>query len=137
MMVKFGAETLFGYLPKNAKEIATKSEKKIEDIPSKLLVSAKVQGILKSLLTETYDHLCADLVKVHQDFRTKESKCEKDKLIHGNVTEQKQQEFEQVKKLFERLLSIVTALSDSTGASVPELVVSFPFLHSLHRSTSE
>lgn len=123
MLVKFGAETLFGFLPKQAKDIALKAEKSLEELPNKQLVSAKVQGILRTLLTETYEHLCADLVKAHKDFRTKESKFEKDKLIHGSITEQKQQEYDQAKRLYERLLSIVTTLSDSTGASVPELKV--------------
>lgn len=125
MLVKFGAESLFGFLPKQAKEIAAKAEKTVDDIPSKLLANPKAQGILKTLLNETYDHLCTDLVKAHQDFRGKESKCEKDRLIHGNVTEQKQQEFDNAKRLYERLLSIVTTLSDATGAAVPELKVRF------------
>lgn len=122
-LVKYGSELLFGFLPKQAAELAAKAEKRLEDFPSKLLANTKVQTILRNLLTETYDNLCNDLVQAHQDFRSKESKCEKDKLIHGNVTEQKQADYDYAKKLYEKLLSIVTVLSDATGAAVPELKV--------------
>lgn len=122
-LVKYGSELLFGYPPRNFPELAARAEKKLEELPVKCLTNSKVSGILRNLLNETYDMLCNDLKAAHKDFRSKESKYEKDKVIHGSVTEQKQMEFDYAKRLFEKLLSVVTVLSESTGMPIPELKV--------------
>jgi hypothetical protein len=44
-------------------------------------------------------------------------------LIHGTITEQKQAELDGAKRLFEKLYSAVTALSEATGEEVPLLEV--------------
>jgi hypothetical protein len=122
--VKYGYECLFGYLPRKVVETVTRGGRVMSDIPVKLFVSVKVSGDLKMLLAEAYSALCLDLVKSHSDFRQKEIKFEKDRLIHGSLSEQKQQELDYAKRLYEKLLSVVTSIAECNGEKVPELMVS-------------
>lgn len=124
VFVKYGSEYLLGYVPKKIQEIANKAEKSMEELPVKLLASSKHAADMRMLLSETYDKLCEHLIKAHKDYRIKEVKYEKDKLIHGQLNDSKQQEYENCKKLYERFLSIVTTLSECTTEKMPELVVS-------------
>jgi uncharacterized membrane protein YheB (UPF0754 family) len=122
-LVKYGSETLFGYVPKKVSDLAAKLGKKVSDMPLKVLTSDKVQEELRATLQFTYEQLSIDLVAAHKAYRTKEAKMEKDKLIHGNITEQKQQDFDAARKLYEKLLSIVTTLSECIGQAMPVLEV--------------
>jgi hypothetical protein len=122
-LVKYGSETLFGYVPKKVSDLAAKLGKKVSDMPLKVLTSDKVQEELRTTLQSTYEQLSIDLVAAHKAYRTKEAKMEKDKLIHGNITEQKQQDFDAARKLYEKLLAIVTTLSECIGHAMPVLEV--------------
>jgi hypothetical protein len=122
-LVKYGSETLFGYVPKKVSDLAAKLGKKVSDMPLKVLTSDKVQEELRTTLQSTYEQLSIDLVAAHKAYRTKEAKMEKDKLIHGNITEQKQQDFDAARKLYEKLLAIVTTLSECIGQAIPVLEV--------------
>jgi uncharacterized membrane protein YheB (UPF0754 family) len=122
-LVKYGSETLFGYVPKKVSDLAAKLGKKVSDMPLKVLTSDKVQEELRTTLQSTYEQLSIDLVAAHKAYRTKEAKMEKDKLIHGNITEQKQQDFDAARKLYEKLLAIATTLSECIGQAMPVLEV--------------
>jgi hypothetical protein len=123
IFVKCGSETLLGYLPKKVIDMGNKAGRRVEDLPVKLLVSMKNITEMRTLVNETYEKLCDLLLKSHKEFRQRESKYEKDKLIHGNVTEVKQQEYDQAKRAYERYLSVVTALSEGMNEKMPELVI--------------
>jgi len=114
---------VFGYPPRKLLDLAAKTGRSIESMPVKLIVNGKTAAELRAILLDTYQQLCTDLVAAHRSYHTKESKLEKDKLIHGNITEQKQQDFDHSKKLFEKLFSIVSTLSECMGQEVPTLEV--------------
>ncbi len=120
---KYGSEVLMGFLPRKLAELAQKAEKPASEMPLKMLTSVKASNEMRTQIGETFEQLSADLVKYHREYHAREAKSEKDKLIHGSVSEQKAAELEQAKRLFERLLSIVTTLSECTGGAVPVLEV--------------
>lgn len=122
-MVKYGSEVVFAYLPRKLAELAAKTGKAAESMPVKAIVQPKVAAELRAMLNETFQQLCGDLVVAHQSFRTKEAKMEKDKLIHGTITEAKQLEFDNAKKLYEKLFSIVSTLSECMAQEMPVLEV--------------
>lgn len=122
-MVKYGSEALFAYVPRKMAELASKTGRTTESMPVKAIVLPKVAAELRAMLHETYQQLCGDLVVAHQSFRTKEAKMEKDKLIHGTITETKQQEFDNAKKLYEKLFSIVSTLAECISQEMPALEV--------------
>jgi hypothetical protein len=121
---KYGSEVLMGYLPRKLIELAQKAEKPLSEMPLRLLTSMKACNEMRAQISDTFQQLSGDLVKYHKEYRSREAKSEKDKLIHGAITEQKQLELDQSKRIFERLLSIVTTLSESTGDAIPVLEVS-------------
>jgi hypothetical protein len=123
-LVKYGSETVFGYKSRKLLDLAAKAGKKVESLPVKVLTSAKVQEDLRSALQDCYQQLCTDLDAAHKAYRAREVKMEKDRLIHGSITEQKQTEFDNAKKLYEKLLSIVTTLSECMVQDMPVLEVS-------------
>jgi hypothetical protein len=93
-------------------------------MPSKQSSSVKVKDELCGLINQSYDSFVAELMHVHKLYRTKESRIEKDKLIHGgSLSEAKQTELEQAKKQYDKYLSIVTILSESMGEQMPLLEV--------------
>jgi hypothetical protein len=77
------------------------------------------------LIDDVYTTLCEGLKTAHKDMIAKQRKNEKDALIHGvgQVAEQSQQKLDEAKKLFEKLFSAVSVISESSGKAVPELVV--------------
>jgi hypothetical protein len=123
-LVKYGSETVFGYKSRKLLDLAAKAGVKVESLPVKVLTGTKVQEDLRSALQDCYQQLCADLVAAHKAYRTREVKMEKDRLIHGSITDQKQSEFDNAKKLYEKLLSIVTTLSECMVQDMPVLEVS-------------
>ncbi len=123
VFVKCGSETLLGFLPKKVIDMGNKAGKRVEELPVKLLVSGKNATEMRVLISETYEKLCELLLKSHKDFRQRESKYEKDKLIHGTISDVKQQEYDNAKRLYERYLSVVTALSEGMNEKMPELVI--------------
>jgi regulator of nonsense transcripts 2 len=89
----------------------------------KQLASLPRSTEMKLLLSETYITICNDLVEAHKQYRHKEAKAEKDRLIHGSLTDQKQSEYDYSKKLFEKLLSVATSLSECMNEDLPELKI--------------
>lgn len=75
-------------------------------------------------MDEAYDQLAGDLVKFHKQFSVMDKKYEKDRAISGGVlAENKQMELDQLKRVYERLLSTVTAIAESLGKDIPLLEV--------------
>ncbi len=77
-------------------------------------------------MNEAYSQLCSDLVKWHQQQQVVEKRMEKERMIQGGtLTEAKQTELDQTKRIYERILACVTALAESLFLDVPVLEVSF------------
>lgn len=74
-------------------------------------------------MSAVYQQLTVDLAKAHRDFKSREKRNEKDKLIHGTISDQKQAELEGAKRLFEKLFAAVSGLADATGGEMPVLRV--------------
>ena len=127
--VKYASEILLGFPPKKLLDIMKKipslpkTSVASSDLPIKLLSSPKTSSEMKTMLLETFQTICHDLVEAHKQFRVKEAKFEKDRLLHGSLTEQKQIEFDNSKKLYEKLLSVATSLAEAIGEPIPELKV--------------
>lgn len=121
--VKYGSELLMGYVPRKIADLAANAEQSVKDMPVKRFTAPGAAAEMQALLSAAYDQLCTHLVQAHKDYRSRESKVEKEKLIHGGLSEQKQQELEQAKRLFEKLLAAVTSVADCTGSAVPTLQV--------------
>ncbi len=120
--VKYGSEILCGYPPKKATDIFSRYGKPVPaDLPLKVLTNPKIMRDFQDLLTDTYAILSDDLVKAFTDYMQKEKNFETDRLIHGSLTEAKQSEYEYSKKLYEKLLAIVTSLAECMSMKVPEL----------------
>lgn len=123
-LVKYGSEVLFGYQSRKVVDLASRLNKPLPSMPSKQSSSAKVKDELCGLINQSYDSFVAELMHVHKLYRAKESRIEKDKLIHGgSLSETKQTELEQAKKQYDKYLSIVTILSESMGEQMPLLEV--------------
>lgn len=123
-LVKYGSEVLFGYQPRKIVDLASRLNKPLPSMPSKQSSSAKVKDELCGLINQSYDSFATELMHVHKVYRAKESRIEKDKLIHGgSLSEAKQTELEQAKKQYDKYLSIVTILSESMGEQMPLLEV--------------
>eukprot|EP01031_Cornospumella_fuschlensis_P036195 gene36195-43903_t len=121
--VKYGYEVLLGYAPRKSIDVILRGGKTQADVVVKVLVTPRVLADLRGLLQEAYKQLCEGLVKAHKDYYSKSSKAEKDKLIHGSLSEAKQAELDGAQKLYERLLQVVQSISEFTGDPVPDLVV--------------
>lgn len=119
--VKFGGESLLGFVPPKISAIAAKLER--TGVPSRRICDEKVSLSLKEMITDTFNRVSLDLVKAHTDYRKKEIKAEKDRAIHGSLTEEKQAELDYAKRLFEKLLSVTTTLSETIDMPLPVLEV--------------
>lgn len=75
-------------------------------------------------VSAVYQQLTSDLVKAHRDYKLREKRNEKDKLIHGSIADHKQAELDGAKRLFEKLFAAVSGLADATGGEMPVLEVS-------------
>lgn len=120
---KYGSEILMGFPSRRILELAQKAEKPLSEMPVRVIATPAGRAEMRQIMTETYEQLSSDTVKYHKEYRTREAKAEKDRLIHGSITEQKQTELDQAKRLFEKLLSIVTTLSECMGEAMPVLEV--------------
>ena len=101
-------------------------------MPVKLLASHKAHMEMSAEVSTVYQQLTIDLAKAHRDYKSRERRNEKDKLIHGSITEQKLVDLEGAKRLFEKLFAAVSGLADATGGLMPALEVTPPstFLYS-------
>lgn len=120
--VKYGAEILMGHTPRRYLTIAQQAGKSASDIPSKLIAPPAISNEIILQVSQATDKLAADLIASHADVRQRENKNEKDKIMHGSLSEQKQLEFENATRLYEKLLSSLTSLQEATGQNLlPEL----------------
>jgi hypothetical protein len=78
---------------------------------------------MKELVSQAYTQMSKDLQMAYNDYKLKEKKLEKDKVLHGTITEQKQTELENVKRLFEKLQSTVMGLCECNEFDMPALEV--------------
>ena len=92
-------------------------------MPVKLLASHKAHMEMSAEVSTVYQQLTIDLAKAHRDYKSRERRNEKDKLIHGSITEQKLVDLEGAKRLFEKLFAAVSGLADATGGLMPALEV--------------
>lgn len=120
---KYGCEILIGFTPRNIASIAKKAGKTLADIPSKLLAGQSANKEMQAITLEIYSQLCQDLLKASKDYKSKEKKFEKDKLLHGSTTEQKQADLENAKRLFEKLYATVLGFAECSEFDLPELIV--------------
>lgn len=93
-------------------------------MPIKLLVSSRAHAEMSAEVSAVYQQLTSDLVKAHRDYKLREKRNEKDKLIHGSIADHKQAELDGAKRLFEKLFAAVSGLADATGGEMPVLEVS-------------
>jgi hypothetical protein len=121
--VKYASEVLVGFVPRKLSDLAGKAGKALGDMPTKTIALPRVSNEMKQMITETFSQLSGDLVHAHKQFRSKERRTEKDRVIHGSITEQKQLELDNAKRLFEKLLSVVTSLAECLNEKIPELEV--------------
>ena len=122
--VKYASEVLCGYPPKRAIDLYTRYGQSIPtDLPLKCLTSSKIMHDFQDLLSDTYTLLTTDLIKAYQDYMSKSKRFEKDRLIHGTLSEQKQQDYDNAKKLYEKLFNIVSGLSECLSLKMPDLQV--------------
>jgi hypothetical protein len=92
-------------------------------MPVKTIASQKARSEMSHDVSGVYEQLCTDLVKAHKDYKSRERRAEKDKLIHGSLSEQKQSELDNAQRLFEKLFSAVSGLSEAMGKDMPTLEV--------------
>lgn len=92
-------------------------------MPIKLLASHKAHMEMSAEVSTVYQQLTLDLAKAHRDYKSRERRNEKDKLIHGSITEQKLVDLEGAKRLYEKLFAAVSGLADATGGVMPALEV--------------
>lgn len=112
-----------GYGSKKIHQLAEKAGVPRDGLPIKQLTSAKLANDLKELVVEMYQKLSEDLLRFYQDYSKKEAKFEKDRMMFGSLTEQKQSELEQAKKMYEKFFSIVSSMSEALDMDMPNLQV--------------
>lgn len=106
-----------------------KANKPINEMPTKTISTIKVREQFCNLISNAYNELSIEIIQLHKSYRNKESRAEKDKLIHGSLTEARQAELEQTKKAYDKLLSIVSILSECTNEPMPVLEVSIEVIN--------
>ena len=121
--VKYGTESVFGYTPKRIISLCQEAHRDISDFPLSSFTSPSVRNELKMIIHEVYEQLCQDLTEAHKDLMSKERRFEKDRVLHGSLSEAKQAELDTARRLFDKLMSAATSLSESTGDPLPRLQV--------------
>lgn len=120
--VKYGCEVLMGYTPRRLQVVAQQAGKTEKDIPSKILTPDAISNEIRLQVSQATDKLAADLVAAHSDVRQRENKNEKDKILHGSLSDEKQAEYDYAVRLYDKLLSSLTSLQEATGLTLlPEL----------------
>ena len=121
--IKFGAEILFGYTNKKLRSLCAEAGKDIADCPLRQLTTTSMRNELRIIVSDVYSQLCADLVEAHKGLLNKKKRLEKDRVLHGTLSEAKQQELDGATRLFEKLLSAVTSISECSSQPLPALAV--------------
>lgn len=121
--VKYGAESVFGYTPKRLVSLCQEAHREVSEFPLSSFTSPSVQNELRMIIHDVYEQLCQDLTEAHRDLMNKERRFEKDKVLHGTLSEAKQAELDAARRLFDKLMSAATSLSECTGDPLPRLQV--------------
>ena len=133
VFVKYGSEILLGYCPPKMQAVCIAAGKPLEtstlsfveimsdECPIKLLTSSLTCKTIREQLQPAFDQLSEDLVASHKDLQKKKIRFEKDYLLHGSLSEEKQQQLDLASKFFEKLLSVVQSLCESMGVPMVEL----------------
>lgn len=121
--IKYSSESLLGLASKSSKALARIAGHPLENIPLNIATTESASSELRDFIVDIYQQLCAELVKSHKEYHKKEKKSEKDRLIHGALTEQKQLELDQSKRIFEKLFTVLTGIAESLGEDLPALEV--------------
>jgi regulator of nonsense transcripts 2 len=103
--------------------LCEEADKAVVEYPLKVVASVNTQNELKMLVTEVYEQLCTATVTAHKDMVSKEKRFEKERVLHGTLNETKQLELDNSKRLFEKLISAVTSISECTGDPLPVMQV--------------
>lgn len=119
--VKYACEILLGFVPRKLLSLAQVAGVPVSDVPVKLLIPTPLSDEMRTIVTETYSVLCDDLIIAHKEYRSMERRFEKDKLLHGSITEQKQLELDTIKRYYEKLQSTVVGLAECADFDIPEL----------------
>lgn len=121
--VKFGAESIFGYTTKRMASLCAEVNRPLSEYPLKVITATSTQNELKMILSEVYEQLSRATVDAHKDMTSKDKRFEKDRVLHGSLSEAKQLELDNAKRLFEKLMAAVTSISENTGDPMPVLQV--------------
>ncbi|CAM9207771.1 unnamed protein product, partial [Ectocarpus fasciculatus] len=123
--VKYAAEPLLGHVSKKTLELVAAAGSAADGLHTlgvqPCIITAGTSRDLNQLVREAADNMSNDLVKAFAEFKRCEKKSEKDAVIHGSLTEQKQQELTDLRKLYEKLLSAVTSICECLDLGMPLL----------------
>lgn len=121
--MKYGSEILLGLPSKSVKTLARVIGQELASMPVFLLANPAYSLELRNEIFDVYHQVCGEVVKAYKEFKRKEKKMENDRLVFGTLSEQKQTEWDNAKKLFEKLLNVASVMSESLGEDVPVLEV--------------
>jgi regulator of nonsense transcripts 2 len=119
--VKYAVEVLMNHAPRRVLALARAASMSPNDVPLMGAASPPTSRELMSLVSEACEQLKGDLIKAFADWKRLEKKAEKDRAIHGSLNEQRQTELDDTKKLYEKLFSSLTSLSESLDLVMPVL----------------
>ena len=123
--VKYAAEPLLGRMSKKTLALLAAAGSSEDDIGKSGLgpgiTTPRMSQELGLLVTDAAENMCMDLVKAFAEFKDYEKTSEKYTAIHGSLTEKKQQELDSHRKLYEKLLSAVTSITECLNMEMPVL----------------
>jgi ribosome-associated translation inhibitor RaiA len=136
VFVKYGSELFFGTLPAKVTAMLQASGEEVDDAlrlsVSKQIVPPAAAADMNAQIDDAFDQLSTDLVKLYKQYKSLDAKLEKEKLVNGSLSEAKQTELDNAKRIYERILSTVTSLADCLAKEAPVLEVGSSSV--LHRS---
>lgn len=135
--VKFGHELILGYpttrqlaaataasggaVDVAGVSVASLAAQKVPNLPVSLFATERTCEVARTLVLAAFEQLAGDLTGAHKDLRTKEKRFEKERLLHGSLTEAKQTTLDAAQRFFERLLPVVQSLSECLYQEMPEM----------------
>ena len=127
VFVKYGSEYFFGKVPSKVATLLQSAGKDGDDefrlSVSKQVVPVAASAEMNALIDDAYAQLSTDLVKLYKQYKSLDAKMEKEKVVSGVLSEAKQTELDNAKRIYERILSTVTSLADCLVKDVPVLEV--------------
>ncbi|KAF9379387.1 hypothetical protein CPB97_008981, partial [Podila verticillata] len=105
---------------KDAEGKAVASEEPV-DVASENVVPASQQALFKTLFVDYYTSLEIHLVRDHKELKKQERKNEASLFSRGELSEERQQQFEKQFKAFEKLSNSTQSVADALDMDVPVL----------------